>query len=257
MKSLYLQYAAFSDQGVVRRNNQDNLYCGHDLFLAENNTGTGKIWEGDLPPDREAVFCVFDGMGGEKGGETAAYIAARKMNDMAALRSAGDQTAPDTEESFLEKYCLSSNDEIDRVRRQKKYRAMGTTAAMLLVNDKNMVVCNVGDSRIYCYSEGKLSLLSVDHTMPSHLFRNAPLTQYLGVPEEEMQIEPFIRKCEYRPGDQFLLCTDGAWRGEFEEVVSNLLASEESGEKKMKKLRSWIEENDGTDNATAVWIRLP
>ena len=256
MKSQNITYAAFSDQGVVRRNNQDNLYC-QGRFLEESNTGTGKIWEGDLPSDREAVFGVFDGMGGENGGETAAYIAARKMNDMAALRTVKDQAVADMEESFLEKYCLSSNNEIDHVRRQKKYRAMGTTAAMILIDGKNVVVCNIGDSRIYCYSEGKLTQLSVDHTVPYHLFRNAPLTQYLGVPEEEMQIEPFITRCEYRSGDQFLLCTDGVWRGAFEEVVTNLLASEESGEKKMKKLRSWIEENDGTDNATAVWLRLP
>ena len=257
MKSQNITYAAFSDQGVVRRNNQDNLYCGQGRFLEENNTGTGKLWAGELAPDREVVFGVFDGMGGEKGGETAAYIAARKMNEMAALRSAGDQAAPDTEESFLEKYCLSSNNEIDHVRRQKKYRAMGTTAAMIMIDGKNVVVCNVGDSRIYCYSEGKLTQLSVDHTMPYYLFGNAPLTQYLGVPEEEMLIEPFITTREYQPGDQFLLCTDGVWRGAFEEAVSEFFASEESGEKKMKKLRSWIEENDGTDNATAVWIRLP
>ena len=55
----------------------------------------------------------------------------------------------------------------------------------------------------------KFYQISQDHVLGRSLFGKAPLTQYLGMEEENLQLEPSISRQEIKIGDRFLLCSDG------------------------------------------------
>ena len=74
---------------------------------------------------------------------------------------------------------------------------------------KSIHICNLGDSRIYRQNQGNIQQLSTDHVLRSYMFGKAPLTQFLGVEESDMKLEPFIKTLEYQAGDRYLLCSDG------------------------------------------------
>ena len=76
-----VRYAAWSRTGRVRSKNQDNLYCAGVLCLAEDNDGMEEPHCAVSDIGTGQLFAVFDGMGGEKAGETAAYLAADCMRE--------------------------------------------------------------------------------------------------------------------------------------------------------------------------------
>lgn len=55
----------------------------------------------------------------------------------------------------------------------------------------------------------KITQLSIDHAQKGNLLRKGPLTQYLGIPEEEMILEPYIGTGSIKKGTRYLICSDG------------------------------------------------
>ena len=73
-----IRYFYTSHVGRVRKENQDNFYCNGD-YLHHENDGTGKILQGEISTNKNPIFAIFDGMGGEECGEMASYLAAKEM----------------------------------------------------------------------------------------------------------------------------------------------------------------------------------
>lgn len=182
----------------MRHINQDNILCAR-RYMEEGDT-TSLSLDGEASCRQFSLFGVFDGMGGEERGEAASYIAAK------AAASVGP--APDPVEA-LKKYCASANRKICKFARDNAISSMGTTAALLAVKDDDAFWCNVGDSKVFRYSRGKLEQLSRDHLGSAPVGRKAPLSQYLGIEPEEMVIEPHFGRGRLKDGDVFLLCSDG------------------------------------------------
>ena len=80
--------------------------------------------------------------------------------------------------------------------RTNKINSMGTTAALLAFAEDAVYSCNLGDSRIYKSDREKFYQISQDHVLGRSLFGKAPLTQYLGMEEENLQLEPSISRQE-------------------------------------------------------------
>ena len=137
-------------------------------------------------------------MGGEDRGETASFLAARTLDERAA-----DGRMP------LEEACREANRRIVRFTEERRLKACGTTAAMLRFTACGIEQCHIGDSRIYRYRDGRPDRLTGDDVFPMPGYRKPPLLQFLGVPEEEMRIEPHVRTHEAVIGDVYLICTDG------------------------------------------------
>ena len=127
-----VRYAAWSRTGRVRSKNQDNLYCAGVLCRAEDNDGMEEPHCAVSDIGTGQLFAVFDGMGGEKAGETAAYLAADCMRQ-ADSRYPGWKKALSPRQFFLS-YCLEANRKIDDLRRARRFQAMGTTAAAASVD---------------------------------------------------------------------------------------------------------------------------
>ena len=249
-----IRYAAWSRKGHVRAKNQDNLYCGEGFFLDEINNGMAEVFLGSTLPGQGSLFAVFDGMGGEKAGETAAYLAANRMYLMdRGFLPLQKKLFP---ARFFESFCSVASAEIDGYRREKRYSAMGTTVASVYVQKGKVTICNVGDSRVYRCSEGIFEQVSEDHTESYCFVGNAALTQYLGIPAEEVVIEPAISRFPYRSGDIYLLCTDGVWNCANEGILQERMLAKDTIRSKMRNIFEMVYEYGEQDNATAIILEL-
>ncbi|MCD7883291.1 MAG: serine/threonine-protein phosphatase [Lachnospiraceae bacterium] len=243
--SVQIEYAGTCFQGLVRKNNEDNFWCDNEYLSCENH-GLDEVFSGRLQRTGCPAFAVFDGMGGEECGEVAAFLAAdtfhhifgnrpgNKSGEDSSEYSFGEDSSPKFENSSENSFgkrsgknmkenlnsiksndedvrllCQQMNDEICRYAAENRIRSMGCTAALLLFDDSDVYAANVGDSSIFCFQNHRLKKVSVDHVCSSPLYRKPPLTQFLGIPPEEMLLSPHIQRMEAAGGMQFLLCSDG------------------------------------------------
>ena len=185
-----LEYTAITNRGKIRSENQDTIFLPTG-WINEDSFETNFVIESD----QALIFAVFDGMGGELCGKEASMLAAQTL----ATQPAG---------ASFEKTCFAMNDKICQYMKENDIKNMGTTAAMVRLNGDIAEFCNIGDSRIYLIDRLNMYRLSKDHTVEMPGYRKA-LTQHLGVPKEEMLIEPYIGKTPIKSGNILLLCSDG------------------------------------------------
>ncbi|MCC6124321.1 MAG: serine/threonine-protein phosphatase [Pirellulales bacterium] len=198
-----LEYAAISDVGLRRANNQDS----YAVFLA----GTQQDFD-----ERGHFFLVADGMGAHAAGELASKIAA----DVVPLtyHKLREKSPPDA----LLAAVLDANDQIhNRGSASPDFKGMGTTATALVLLAEGALLAHVGDSRAYRLRGDRIEQLTFDHSLvwelqaagqnmddppPSYVPKNI-ITRSLG-PNTLVQVDregPF----PLQAGDTFLLCSDG------------------------------------------------
>jgi protein phosphatase len=191
--SIALRYAARSDVGLVRSNNQDSAYAGPHLLV------------------------VADGMGGHAGGDVASSVA------IAALAPLdGESHGPDDALDELERALEEAREEIiSRSEANPELAGMGTTVTAILRAGNKLAMVHLGDSRGYLLRDGVLTQVTSDHTFVQHLVNTGKIT-----PEEaehhpqrsvvmrvlgdfDVDIAPDLSVREARAGDRWLLCSDG------------------------------------------------
>ena len=194
----HIYYSCVCHRGKVRNINQDNIVCdckclppGHDDILLQDQR--------TITPEEPFLVAVFDGMGGESHGEMASWIAADTFHNWDLQRG---------EQSLIEG-CLEGNRRIVRFGKKQRLKTCGTTAAMLLFDYAGIIQCNIGNSRIYRIRDKELQLLSETDVYPAGRRRKTFLLQYLGIPEEEMLVQPHTLRYPAENGDIFLVCSDG------------------------------------------------
>lgn len=203
-----LSWAQSSVVGLVREHNEDAVLA--------------------LPP----VFAVADGMGGHEGGEIASALV---IEGLQQLRT-GSVDQARVVETFR-----SINETIRTTTIDGRHTDMGTTGVALVLtmgpDDPEWVLANIGDSRAYASFEGTTRRLTVDHSHVQRLIDAGRITeaearthrsrhlvtQALGL---SPVIEPDVWTFPVRPGERFLLCSDGL-TGELEDdVIAEVLASD-------------------------------
>lgn len=229
-----LRWAAATDVGRRRRNNQDKVLAV------------------------DTLFAVADGMGGHAGGEIAAVTAVE------ALKASFSR---DPSMDALERAVRDANRAVcDRAEGQPDLRNMGTTiTAVALVDDRGdqlFAVANVGDSRAYLLRDGELTQLTDDHSVPQELFRagqlseaeaaNDPrrnqLTRVLGMPDAEPDMQSLL---PYR-GDRLLLCSDGLYNEVDDGEIASVLRRVADPEEAARRLIEMANERGGNDNISVV-----
>ena len=204
------RYAHATHRGMVRDQNEDAIAIAPQSGLA----------------------IVADGMGGYNAGEVASRLAAdflmtHLVEDLAQLRNgaARSTAGPDHSHRMLHALLRARIDGaneaiIDVASREPECEGMGTTLAMLLFSQDAATTLHLGDSRIYRFRNGVLSLLTRDHSLlqeqidaglvtlqdaRASLNRNF-VTRALGV---DLVAEPDITDHALLPGDLYLICSDG------------------------------------------------
>lgn len=188
-----LRYAARSDVGLVRTNNQDSAYAGPHLLM------------------------VADGMGGHAGGDVASSVAVAAFAPLD-----GESHGPDDALDQLEAALESARDDLlARVDADPDLAGMGTTVIAILRAGNKLAMVHLGDSRGYLFRDGVLTQVTTDHTFVQHLVDIGRIT-----PEEaehhpqrsvvmrvlgdfDAEVTPDLSVREARPGDRWLLCSDG------------------------------------------------
>jgi serine/threonine protein phosphatase PrpC len=230
------EQAHLSDTGRQRTANEDSFFAG------------------------APVFAVADGMGGAQAGEVASRMAAEALE--AADR--GD-TAP---EAFLRGIAEDANRRIHEHAGEDEERSgMGTTFTAALVEGDEISLAHVGDSRAYLYREGDLRLLTSDHSLVEELRRQGKLTdeqaedhpqrsiitRALG-PEREVEVDTMTYRA--KPGDVFLLCSDGLTTMIKDDRIAAALSHSDSLDEAARRLIHEANAAGGRDNITVVAFRV-
>lgn len=238
-----IHYFYTSNVGKCRKTNQDNFYC-NGVTMPSENDGTNGVIAGSVNPSRDPVFAIYDGMGGEEAGEMAAWLATEEMKSFSFKKG--------MEQGFFD-FCYGANRRICEYTVNHGISSMGTTAAMMRFTKSDSGLCNIGDSKIFLHSEGTLTQLSYDHIGIPVFGRKPPLTQNLGIPEDEILIEPYVAVGKYNVGDVYLLCSDGLTDmvtvSRIEEILSTL-----QGRAAAELLLQEALQNGGKDNVTFILL---
>lgn len=238
-------YSCISHIGNIRKINQDNFIC--DGFYMKTKDIKMKFpFSGTLILKKPKLFGIFDGMGGEECGEIASYLAAKEATEI-----------PLKKDSVLTlmKYCKQANYKICKYAENNSVLAMGTTAAMLLFSKKEITLCNIGDSKVFRYANGELKQISKDHIVISAFGTKPPLSQNLGIPPNQLLIEPYLSQGRYKNGDKYLICSDGLTDMLTLEEIKEFLGNHNI-EETASNLVNRALENGGKDNVTVILLEI-
>jgi PPM family protein phosphatase len=209
---------------------------------------------------RAPLFAVADGMGGAQAGEVASRIAAESF--------APDEGWEGSPESYLRSIAQGANERIHRLAQADSTRSgMGTTLTAALLDGDEVSLAHVGDSRAYRFRDGQLKLLTSDHSLVEELRRQGRLTdeqaedhpqrsiitRALG-PEPDVVVDTMTYRA--RPGDVYLLCSDGLTTMVREARIAAILAEADDLDAAVERLVEEANSAGGRDNITVVAFRL-
>lgn len=227
-----------TDTGRVRKQNEDAAWLDED----------------------KAVFAVADGMGGHLAGEVASAMAIQAVQRMAA-RHDGPSI------SVLREAVAEANAMIAaHVKRHPECAGMGTTLSLMWRGVKYVYIAHVGDSRIYRMRAGELERITQDHSLVEELVRARVITREeakthprrniitraLGVQGDST---PDLLAADVRPGDLWLLCSDGLSSMVDDEDIARVMRTGNSLDEMADSLIAMALEAGGRDNVTLILCR--
>lgn len=225
-----IRYAAGSDVGRTRDNNEDSAYAGP--------------W----------LLAVADGMGGHVGGEIASSLAIQ------TLASADAEVAQSQLVETLERAVLAANRAIARrVEEEPALNSMGTTCTAMLWSGTHTALAHIGDSRAYMLREGVLYQITEDHTLEKMLTGEDGAAPHLAnrlvrVLDGKPDRKPDVVLREALPGDRYLLCSDGLSGPVDAETLHQVLSGEPDPAAAVRRLIELANRNGGPDNVTAIVV---
>jgi serine/threonine protein phosphatase PrpC len=229
-------HAGTSDVGRQRSTNEDSLVMA--------------------PP----FFAVADGMGGAKAGEVASGLAVKVFEEEEESKEPAEaQLSRILQEANRRIFELSTGDE--------SRRGMGTTLTAAKLADGDVSLAHVGDSRAYRLRDGALEQITKDHSLVAELERSGQIspeaaehhpqrsiiTRALG-PEPDVEVDTYT--VPGRPGDVFLLCSDGLTGMVSDEEVASILRGADSLAAAADELVQAANQSGGKDNITVVLFSL-
>jgi protein phosphatase len=211
-------------------------------------------------------YFVFDGMGGEPGGEAAAQLSVDTVRAYFERASGTDVS------EVLRESIQNAHDLIAQRRKNPKLSSMGTTVVAALCNSSQVVVASVGDSRAYYIAGGTARQLTADHTFVQQLVdqgyvrpedalmhpQSHILTRCLG---SAVGFGIDIYKFWLTPSSQekqqgaLLLCSDGLYSLVPEPDLASIVGAHSPLEA-CTKLIELARERGGYDNITAIVVPL-
>ena len=220
-----------TDRGSVRPTNQDAVLVDHGVFVVGDGTGAG--------------------------GEVASAV---------AVETLGAAYAADPTRRGLANASRHAARAVWRRAESGDQPPMGSTvAAVAVVSEDRLAAVNVGDSRVYRFSDGALHRLTRDHTLVEELVSAGELSaqQARGHPDRSIltrilgigpDVEPDLVDVSYAAGDRLLLCTDGLFNeledGEISEVLSGVPGAEAAAEELVRRAT----DGGASDNVSVVVV---
>jgi serine/threonine protein phosphatase PrpC len=231
--------ASHSDVGCVRKVNEDACLDRPDA----------------------GVWAVADGMGGHQSGDLASGMIVNALRDVPAPERLSELV------DLVDDRIIEVN---RRLREEAASRGadqmIGSTVVALLARGRHGVCLWAGDSRLYRLRDGVMQQLSRDHSQveemialgevlredaESHPFANV-ITRAVGA-SDELIVD--VDLLELRPGDVYLLCSDGLFK-ELRESEIAVMLGQGGPETCTRNLISLALERGSRDNVTVVVVQI-
>lgn len=245
--SLSLRYAAHSEIGLVRNNNQDSAYTSPTLIV------------------------VADGMGGAAAGDLASTVAVRELERIDTQNrpgSDGQETLTRlTGEAMLVTLggaLAKANDRLaDLVVHDHSLEGMGTTVCGAMFSGEQYGICHIGDSRGYLVRDGEFRRITHDHSFVQSLVDDGKITEeeaahhphrslLLKVLNGQPTHTPDFELLDAKAGDRIMFCSDGLCGMVDDDVIEPIMVSEASLEEIVERLTAAAHDGGGLDNITIV-----
>ncbi len=251
-----LKWAVRSDPGLKRTSNEDSYSTRPDVGL----------------------FVVADGMGGHVAGEVASRVAVEAIEAFVQETAGADKNRtwpfPFDPTVSLEAnrlraaFRLANRKIASAIADSQDLRGMATTASAVLLGPQGASVAHVGDSRVYVLRAGQLEQLTHDHSWVEeqvragtltptaarqHPWRNVVTRALSGGEDPEVD----VTEVKPRPGERYLLCSDGLFTVVPDSRIAELLADQKASLDEISRaLVEAANQAGGPDNITALILQI-
>lgn len=257
--------ACCTDIGTQRDHNEDFFGITARIEKTANNTDNFLSVRG--------LYLVCDGMGGHAAGEVASAMAVENLQTY--FQTHWHSVLPDRD--TIEAGILATNKALYETNINNSRSGsgrMGTTLVMALLQETQLAIAHVGDSRIYRVSRQEgLEQLTRDHEVGQREINRGvepeiaygrpdayQLTQALG-PRNNNFVRPEIQFREITDDCLILLCSDGLSDNQFIEQnwcehLKPLISASADLHQGLFDFVNLANEHNGHDNITAVLLRI-
>jgi serine/threonine protein phosphatase PrpC len=249
-----LEIASCTDPGMVRSHNEDSI-------AADAANG---------------LVVLADGMGGYNAGEVASGMATTVIvTEMQQILSnarpfdVDQRTNQEIATRLVREQVLKANTSIyQAAQSQPQYAGMGTTLVTCLFFDNRVLVAHLGDSRLYLSRGGGFKQVTRDHSLLQEQIDSGLITaeqakkaqhknlvtKALGI---DPTVEPEIHEYPTKPGDIYLLCSDGLCdMVEDDDIGMTLQALGGNLKLAAQQLVQMANDNGGRDNVSVILVRV-
>ncbi len=215
-----LTYAELSSPGPVRDHNEDFVGFWQPQSVEEKRS-------------LGAVAVLADGVGGMDYGEVASRLAVET-----ALTTFREAPEGQTQQQLLTQMFNAANIAVyDKGMENHGKHRMATTLCIAVLRNNEVVVGNVGDSRVYLVHKGEIKQLSTDHSYVGMQQKfgliseqDAKTSEHRSILTRSVGQDPVIRvdveATTVFKGDRIVLCSDGLYAhvadSEIADIVSRL-----------------------------------
>ncbi|SNY64892.1 PP2C family protein-serine/threonine phosphatase [Paractinoplanes atraurantiacus] len=194
----HIDVVAVTHRGRKRDHNEDTV----SVAGFQSGAVEGQPVRFAVDPIRPVTCLVADGLGGQAEGGRASRLAATAMGDFFFHdREAVVKAVRAANEVVYAEMALNP-----------AWSGMGSTVVVLVLAGDRAICVNVGDSRCFLLRDSHMVQLSQDDSVtpaPGEATVATVVTQTLGGRARMTGVEPHAIEVGVRPGDQFLLCSDG------------------------------------------------
>lgn len=244
-------------------------------ILHSGLTDTGRVRAGNedawAADPAQGLYIVADGMGGHNAGEIAAQLVVDSLPKLVRRRVGGDGASPRKTQAVARRLRSAvarlNRDVYEHSMSDPGLRGMGATVVLALVRGGEAVVVHMGDSRAYLQRDGKLKLLTRDHSVVQELIDTGEITEAeaathpernritasIGMPGDAA---PDSRRVPLRKGDKLLLCSDGLANMVADPEIGQILGRRQCTEMVCQDLVDAANAAGGHDNITAVVVEV-
>jgi protein phosphatase len=228
-------YAARSDVGMVRSNNEDSGYAGPHLLA------------------------MADGMGGHAGGDVASSTVVAALVGLDGESLSGR----DASQALLDRIHAANAEIGDRVDEDPKLDGMGTTLIAMLRTGDRIVLAHIGDSRAFMVRDGQVTQVTKDHSFVQNLVDEGRITAEEATTHPQRSLvtrvltgaaddEPDLVVRQGKAGDRYLIASDGLTDYVARDTVDSVLTSTADPAECADRLVALALRAGAPDNVTVV-----
>ena len=207
------------------------------------------------------LFAIADGLGGHRGGSIASEMA------IDTIKSEFEKWNGKGKEKFAVKAINNANMEVfNTSQSHPELFNMQTTATAVVLDKDSMAIAHVGDCRLYRVRNGRVAVLTKDHSQAAellrlHLISEKDAPQHPGRHQLTRSVgsSPFLRvdlvKEKTNHGDSFVLASDGLW-SELDPLDIRDALLDDNLEKSLEQMVAMVLKAGAPDNLTAIIFRI-